>query len=315
MDNIKAQSGVDNTLKGGTIETVPAARKTIMKVKKITAGFNRQYFSAANALNLLVLLALFFFIYKNSHQSQQEIDESLTYLADPKVNDIYFLDFRVLSDSLRPKEKYRLAKVVDITGDIVTLLYGNIFYLRQQSLKDSIRYGQLRYKDYFEGKRYDLSPKQLTAMHDSSAIYMIKRPDQNMLYGNYINEPLLEPGSSLYIPGKRENLKGLSFQKSNYLENNLQQAFERFSRSAQLGFADGQVNLAQMYLNAQYVDKDLSQALYWFKQAALQSDTAGVLKYVIVCRQVSYCQEGDFYQELSQAGVNIKVRALDFKLN
>jgi len=296
------------------IKVKPASNKA-EKVNQLMGFFNREQFSVANILKILVLLALCLFIYKKSTQSQQEDDASLVYLANPKVDDIYFLDFRVLSDSLRPKEKYRIAKVVDVTGDIITLLYGNMFYLRQQSLKDSIRYGQLRYKDYFEGKRYDLTLAELKAMHDSEAIYMIKRPDQNMLYGNYINDPEPEGKSSLYIPGKRENLEGLSLLKANYLENNLEQAFERFNRSAQLGLAQGQVNLAQMYVNAQYVDKDLSQAMFWFKQAALQSDKAGVLKYVIVCRQVSHCNEVDFYQELTEAGVNIKVKEVDFKLN
>ena len=302
MDSVKVQNGTEKPVKA-------------IKVTQITHWFTRQLFSVANVLKVITLLALCLFIYNKSTQSQQENDDSLAYLASPKIDDIYFLDFRVLSDALRPKEKYRLAKVVDITGDTVTLLYGNMFYLRQQTLKDSIHYGQLRYKGYFESKRYDLTLTQLKAMHDSTAIYMIKRPDLNMLYGNYINDPKPEQTTKRYIPGKRENLEGLSFLKASYLENSLEQAFERLSRSAQLGFAQGQVNLAQMYLNAQYVDKDLSQAMYWFKQAALQSDKAGVLKYVIVCRQVSYCQEGDFYQELSNAGVNIKVRALDFKLN
>ena len=204
--------------------------------------------------------------------------------------------------------------MVDITGDVVTLLYGNMFYLRQQSLKDSIRYGQLRYQDYFEAKRYDLSLEELQAMHTSGAIYMIKRPDQNMLYGNYINDPEPAIDSSLFIPGKRENFQGLTLLTSTYIENNYQQAFDYFSQSAELGFAQGQVNLGQMYLNGQFVEKDLSQAMHWFKQAALQSDKSGVLKYVIVCRQVSSCQEGDFFQELNYAGVNIKVREVDFKL-
>ncbi len=285
------------------------------KANQMMGFFNRELFSVANILKILALLALCLFIYKKSTQSQQEDDASLTYLANPKVDDIYFLDFRVLSDSLRPKEKYRIAKVVDVTGDIITLLYGNMFYLRQQSLKDGIRYGQLRYKDYFESKRYDLTLAELKAMHDSAAIYMIKRPDQNMLYGNYINDPEPEAKSSLYIPGKRENLEGLSLLKAKYLENNLELAFERFSRSAQLGLAQGQVNLAEMYVNSQYVEQDFSQAMYWFKQAALQSDKAGVLKYVIVCRQVEHCNEVDFYQELTEAGVNIKVRAVDFNLD
>lgn len=291
--------------------------KTQVNNRAVSAWFSSQPLSVASIIKWSALVAFCFFIYGKSTQSQQENDESLVYLASPKIDDIYFLDFRLLSDSLRPKEKYRIAKVVDITGDMVTLLYGNVFYLRQQSLKDSIRYGQLRYKDYFESKRYDISLAQLKKMHDTSAIYMIKRPDQNMLYGNYINDPKPEAefSSKLYVPGKRESHKGLSLLKSSYLENNLQQAFQQFNRSAQLGFAQGQVNLGQMYLNGQYVEKDLSQAMFWFKQAALKSDKAGVLKYVIVCRQVSDCHEGDFYQELTEAGVNIKVRELDFKLN
>jgi len=302
MDNIKKQSGIDK------------AMKAAIKIGKTALRFNGS-FTVANILKIIALFFLCLFIYKKSSQSQQEDDNSLTYLTSPKVDDIYFLDFRLLNENLRPNEKYRLAKVVDITGDIVTLLYGNVFYLRQQALKDSIRYGQLRYKEYFESKRYDLKLSQLKVMYDASAIYMIKRPDHNMLYGNYINDPEPKQRSALYIPGKRENLAGLSFKKSSYLENNLQQAFEYFSRSSQLGFAEGQISLAQMYLNGEYIDKDLSQAMYWFKQAALQSNKAGVLKYVIVCRQVSYCQEGDFYQELTDAGVNIKVKKVDFKLN
>jgi len=304
MNKVKAQIGSENTLTTAT-----------KAFSVLPSWLNRQHFSIANGLKLLALLVLCLFIYKKSTQSQQEVEASLVYLSSPKVDDIYFLDFRLLSDNLRPKEKYRIAKVVDVTGDTITLLYGNMYYLRQQSLKDSIRYGQLRFKEYFEGKRYDLTLTELKAMHDSGAIYMIKRPELNMLYGNYINDPKPAVNSSLYIPGKRENLQGLSLLKATYLENNQEQAFERLSRSAQLGFAQGQVNLGQMYLNAQYVEKDLRQAMFWFKQAALQSDKAGILKYVIVCRQVSYCQEGDFYQELTEAGVNIKVRALDFKLN
>ena len=103
--------------------------------------------------------------------------------------------------------------MVDITGDVITLLYGNVFYLHQQSLIDSIRYGQLRYKGYFESKRYDLTLTQLNQMHVSEAIYMVKRPDNNMLYGNFVNEPKAPVSSTVYIPGKRENASGLSFFK------------------------------------------------------------------------------------------------------
>ncbi len=299
MNTINAQNGIDKDT-----EIKSAIRLSISK-----------YLSISKLIKIFALVLLGLFIYKKSTQSQYEDDRTLHYLAQPKIDDIYFLDFRLLSDNLRPKEKYRIAKVVDVTGDIITLLYGNVYYLRQQSLKDSIRYGQLRYKEYFERKRYDFSLEQLQAMRESGAIYMIKRPEQNMLFGNYINDPEPESGTSLYIPGKRENIAGIGLLNAKYLESHLSQAFERFSRSAQLGYAPGQVNLAQMYLNGQAVEKDLSLAMHWFKQAALQSNKPAILKYVIVCRQVSYCQEGDFYQELTQAGVNIKVKQVDFKLD
>lgn len=273
-------------------------------------------FSRVAVGKCLLLLIVLLIIINNFVQGQNKDKEnSQVYLTAPQVDDIYFLDFRLLSDNLRPTEKYRIAKVVDVTGEIVTLLYGNVFYLRQQSLKDSIRYGQLRYKQYFETKRYDLTLAQLQAMFDLSAIFMIKRPENNMLYSNYINDPKPVSSSAIHIPGKRENSQGLSLLKSTYLENATEQAFNYFLRSAKLGFAKGQINLGQMYLNGNFVKKDMTQALFWFNKAALQSSKTAVLKYVIVCRQLDDCREGDFYQSLTDAGVNIKVRSLDFTLD
>jgi len=260
----------------------------------------------------LFVLALFVDGYHKSQQEQQATD---LYIGAPKIDDIYFLDFRVMSEDLRPREKYRLAKVVDITGDIVTLRYGNVFYWQQHSLIDSIRYGQLRQKKYFEPKRYDFNLTELKNLRETNAIYQVKRPDLNILYGNYVNPLTENKKSSLYIPGKRENLAGLGFLKSTYIEDNFSQAFTRFTRSAELGHAEGQVNLGEMYINAQFVELDLDKALYWLKRASLQSNKAGILKYVIVCKQVSYCEVSDFYQELIDSGVNIKVRKIDFNLS
>lgn len=265
-----------------------------------------------NIFVALLVIALFVDVYLEGTQEEQATD---LYLSAPKVDDIYFLDFRGLSDNLRPREKYRLAKVVDITGNVITLRYGNVFYWQKQGLIDSIRYGQLTYFKYFEPKRYDFTLSQLQEMRESEAIFKVKRPELNVLYGNYVNAFIPKESENLYVPGKRENLSGLSFLKSTYIEDNFAQAFERFTRSAQDNYAQGQVNLAQMYINGQFVDKDLNKALYWLKRASLQSDKAGVLKYVIVCQQVSSCDLGAFYEELTRAGVNIKVRELDFALS
>lgn len=277
--------------------------------------FKRLTHDSSLLLKLLIITVVVFLLVDRYNQINQADRASKSYVSAPQINDIYFLDFRLLSNSLRPNEKYRLAKVVDITGDIVTLQYGSVFYLRQQSLKDSIHYGQLRYRKYFETKRYDFTSERIKEMWKAGAIYLVKRPVLDKLFGNNVSPDKVHYSNEFFVPGKRENASATSFLKSNYIEDNLSQAFELFNQSAQLGFAKGQVNLAQMYLNGQHVEKDLLKALFWFKQAALQSDKSGILKYVIVCEQVSSCNVADFYQLLISEGVNIQVRAVDVKLS
>jgi len=247
-------------------------------------------------------------------QEQQDVLTS-EIISSPQIDDFYFLDFRLLSDNLRPREKYRLAKVVDITGDVITLLYSDFYYVREQIIKESIRYGHLRFKDYFQTKRYDFTHNEIIAMYESGAITLAKRPVLKELYGNGIEPYEYRYQSDLFVPGKRENTKGLLFLNETKLETSLQSAYDYFSQSANLGFAKGQLNLAEMYINGQYVDKDFKQALYWLKQASLQSDKPSILKYVIVCKQVVGCDIFGFYKDLIDSGVDIKVRNLDVKLS
>jgi len=82
-----------------------------------------------------------------------------------------------------------------------------------------------------------------------------------------------------------------------------------------LGYPQGQVSLAELYINEEFNNKDLSKALYWLKQGALQSHKPAILKYVILCKQQSSCSEYDFYQTLIAAGVNIKVRNIGVKID
>jgi len=261
---------------------------------------------------LFVVLCLSFIEY-NSYKTEE--NHTLTIVSNPQVNDIYFLDFRLLSNKLRPKEKYRIAKVVDITGDIITLVYGAFFYQRQHAAINSIQYGQLSYKDYFESKRYNIPHNTIKNMHSSQAIYLAKRPVRNKLFGNLVGPENAKEVSNYLIYGTKENSKGEAYLKEQFSETNLKSAFEYFQSSSNLGYAKGQVNLAQMYINEQHVEKDLNQALYWLMQASLQSYKPAILKYGIVCKQVESCNVVDFYQKLTASGVNIKVRKLDLQLS
>ncbi len=262
------------------------------------------------AIVLLVLV----FLYVNLYFLKPEQQETLAIIKKPKINDIYFLDFRLLSDKLSPNEKYRIAKVVDITGDIITLVYGGYFYQHQHAATNSIKYGQLSFKQYFETKRYNIPFKTIQKMYENHAIYLAKRPVRNKLYGNSVGLIADSIQGNYLTYGFKENAKGESFLADQYNENHYKFAFEYFTASANLGYVKGAVNLAEMYINGQYVDKNLQRALYWLKQASLQSYKPAILKYVIVCKQLSTCHVVDFYQDLLDAGVNIKIRSLDFEL-
>lgn len=261
-----------------------------------------------------VLLCLAYYSYYIIYKDNQEKQQTFEIISSPKVNDIYFLDFRLLSHDLRPNEKYRLAKVVDITGDIITLTYGGFYYPNQHAVINSLYYGQLTYKNYFEVKRHDYKHQQILKKLDEGVIYQAMRPVRDKLFGQRISPEQRKIRSSIYIQGRRENLKGEAFLNELFSETNLKQAFELFTKSANYDFAAGQVNLAEMYINGQYVDKDLSKALYWLNQASLQSHKPAILKYEIICKQVASCQIYDFFQNLVAMGVDVKVRKLDTKV-
>ena len=269
-------------------------------------------------MKLLAISTILYLINQWTASKKQLSQDNNSYINSPQVNDLYFLNYHLLpgvkADSLRPGEKYRLAKVVDITGDIITLLYGSFFYRHQSAIEASIHYGQLRYPGYFETRRYDFQQHALKTMVTSGAIYMVKRPLLNKLFGNEISPSHPVYRNKAFIPGKKQNNTGLAFLNDRKNENHLQQAFEHFQQSANYGYAQGQINLAAMYLSGQHVTKDLTLALYWFKQAALQSHKPGILKYKIVCKQVVTCDIVDFYDQLITAGVNVKVRKLEFTL-
>lgn len=281
-----------------------------IKLPSLRLFSQRMFFSKALFL-LPLLCAVTYYGYYVIYQNHLKQQQTFEIVSAPQVNDIYFFDFRVFKDDLRPTEKYRLAKVVDITGDIVTLVYGSFYYQRQHAAINSIYYGQLSYKDYFEAKRFDYKHSEIQDKLTSGAIYLAMRPVQEKLLGQRIGPEPVQYRASIFIQGRKENLKGEAFLNELHSETNLQQAFEQFSQSASYGYAQGQVNLAEMYINGLYIEKDLVQALYWLNLASLQSNKKAILKYDIVCKQVASCQIYDFFENLVASGVDVKVRQLD----
>lgn len=233
-------------------------------------------------------------------------EQTKAIVADPKLNDLYYVDFRVIKDNLRPSEKFRMAKVSDITGNVVTINFSSYFYLQEHELNEAIRYAQLRFEKFFQEKRHNYTMVELQSLVASGAIVLARRPEGNMLDGNVVVPDSHFKSSSIFIPGKKENLAGLEYLKFAKRDEKATLALTKFKESAELGFAQGQVNLAQMYLNGTAVEKDLQKSLEWFKKASIQAYEPAILKYAIVCQQVDGCNIAEFYQELVQAGVNIE---------
>jgi TPR repeat protein len=135
------------------------------------------------------------------------------------------------------------------------------------------------------------------------------------VFGNFVSPSKPSFNSSFFIQGKREYLSGIAHFEDRYDELGLARAFEYFTKSAKLGFPEGQIRLAEMYLSGVETKQDLNLTLFWLEQAALQSNKRAILKYGIVCQQVKSCNIVDFYQTLIESGVNLKVRNVDVKLS
>jgi len=142
-------------------------------------------------LNKLVLFICFlmitYFAYQRFDQHKIEQTEASVLILKPKVNDIYFLDMRLLDKKLERKNKYKLAKVIRVTDDSVVIVYGSLFYQWQYSVVNSIEYGDLSNKDYYLTIPEYIPLNKLKEMQGSGAIYLVKRPKQNKVYGNFVS--------------------------------------------------------------------------------------------------------------------------------
>lgn len=143
------------------------------------------------SLNKLVLLTcllvVIYFGYEEYEQHKTEQAEASVFILHPKVNDIYFLDMRLLKDNLARKNKYKLAKVVRVTDDNVAVVYGRFFYQWQYAVVNRIQYGDLSNSDYFTLIPDYFSFTQIKEMKGNGAIYLVKRPVQNKIYGNFVS--------------------------------------------------------------------------------------------------------------------------------
>ncbi len=278
------------------------------------AFFNKLRLLSTFTGSIIIILLLSYYF----SEEQAKHRQSQVYIDAPKVNDFYYLDYRNSDGDRRPLHNYRIAKVVDITGDTVSLSLGNYFYSLKKSLNDGVLFGHSTNFDYFEKQRQNFSPAELNTLFEQGFIYRVVRPKLfsiggnsavYMIAGHAVTNPIAIKEKWVFIPGKRENTQGVAILKATHIENRYEKAFERLKRSAELGYAPGQTNLAELYLTFDGSEevRDVQTAAYWLFQAALQGYQPAVEKYRVICELEEACNIEDFYQALSEAGTNISM--------
>lgn len=163
--------------------------KGIIKVSFIVKSEKRtpKLSISLNKLALLVcLLVITYFGYSRFEEHKVEQVEASTFIKKPQVSDIYFLDMGIFEGKIEGKSKYRLAKVIRLTDDNLAIVYGKFSYQWQYSVKNSIQYGDLSNDDYFMPLPDYIPLNKVEEMRASRAIYLVKRPIRNQLYGNFV---------------------------------------------------------------------------------------------------------------------------------
>lgn len=159
---------------------MPHAFETKRLIPKLSISLNK-------LVLLICLLVIIYFGYQWYEQHKTEQAEASVLILNPKVNDIYFLDMRLIKDKLERKNKYKLAKVVRVSDDNVAIVYGRFFYQWQYAVVNSIQYGDLSNSDYFLLLPEYISFSKIKEMKRNEAIYLVKRPMQNKIYGNFVS--------------------------------------------------------------------------------------------------------------------------------
>jgi len=289
----------------------PVDRKLIFSDLGLAFFSKLRLLSTFTGSILIILLLSYYF-----SEEQQKNRQSQAYIDAPKINDFYYLDYRKVAGDKRPQSKYRVAKIVDITGGTVSLTYGNYFYPLKKSLSNGLRFGHSTNFDYFEKKRQNFSYAELDSLFEQGFIYRVVRPEFNMIgknkavymiNGNPVTNATDAQKEWRYIPGKRQNTQGMAFLKASYINDRFEQAFILLKQSAELGYAPGQTNLAELYLTGIEGSRDIENAAHWLFQAALQGYQPAIEKYRVICQMEETCQIEDFYRALNDAGTSYRI--------
>lgn len=248
---------------------------------------------------ILSLLAIAYWQYGQYHERVLTQE----YLSTPHVNDFYFVNNQKLQENQRPNENYRLAKVVSIGKNVVSLVYARFTFQKENMIKKDIQSGMVIDSRYFAKKQYLFTFDKLQQLLNEQAILLVKRPLHNKLYGNLVinNASKVTKGDSL---GQFFNNKGEAFMLISHVKENLNNAHKYFLKSAGIGYTPAQINLSRWYIN----EGKLKEALNWLKIASYKGDKTAINLYLINCPKIEKCDGKKFSEEVTALGFSLKAR-------
>ena len=181
-------------------------------------------------------------------QHLDELKAKQAILSQPQAFDTYLVHADKFSNEpLRP-ENLKVAQVLEFDDQNITFQISNYRYKRDSGITMAMRTSLLIQKDYFSSRTITLPRSEVQRLYDDGAIY------DGIIY---------------------------------YKDGLFPEAFESFLLASKEGSQWGQLNTAQMYRDGEGVEKDISQAIYWYQQAARQNNHKAKVQLKELCLEYS----------------------------
>ena len=224
----------------------------------------------------LLLLWLLVFFY-NQHHAKLALQQTI--LNNPQAYDTYLVKADKFShEPLRP-ENLKVAQILEFDEKFITFQISNYRYKRDNAITMAMRTSLLVQKDYFSSKTLTLPRSEVQRLYDEGTIYDVLRPYAYSLYGGFVMFPPRPKPLYEGVKLNKNNQQGILYYKDGLFKD----AFENFLLASKEGSQWGQLNTAQMYRDGEGVERDITQAIYWYQQAAKQNNHKAKIQLKELC--------------------------------
>lgn len=218
------------------------------------------------ALFVIALIVIAYFAHSLFENKQQQAE----FLSSPKVDDVLILDMGHLIKDRKYQAQYRVAQVLQVDDETITLKQGSYTYRKKRGAERAIKLDSLMLNNYFRPALLSFKKSELSALYDKGAIDEIYRPTDIYVMGGIVRYR----AAPEHIPYRLK----VSFNQFNqeglraYSDRDLVEARRLFTLAAEQGHDFGQYNLADMLEYGEGGSVDLAGAYKWYKSAAEQNN-------------------------------------------